>query len=873
MRLQASSRRGWTYFALVFSFCLTAVPSLLAQVPPTITVQPQDAIICNGEAAEFFVEAEGTPPLRYQWRRDGLSIFGATDSVYRIESVGPDADNHEYDVIVSNDSGQDVSDPALLTVLVQEQPLFTTDLPSSLSACLGDSVTLTVETDPSDVDYRWYRNETPIFGVVGNTYQIDNVGTDAEGVYRVVAYNDCFETSSTALTLSVVTVDPPIITTDLPSQLEVCVEAPITVTVAADQPEATFQWLHDGNPIPGATAASYAISSAAASDAGDYSVVVSNACHDVTSSTANLDVLMYYTPVFTTNLPGSLDVCLGDPLELTVAVNRPDTEFRWYFNGALIPGVTGPTLSIPAVTVDDDGLYIVEAVNPCRTATSSPTMLTVLVMPPPNITVNLPSHVAVCAGESTTLTVTVSQTNVTYQWYRDGEIIPNATSASYMIEEADESDEAAYTVVVSNTCHDVTSVAANVDVLFLDPPTLTMDLPSSVAQCEGEPVTLSVTANQTGLTYHWYHDGALIPGATGKTYTIPAMHAADAGAYYVLVANACKETASTEANVILKVGPTITTQPAVPATHLCIGEPLNLAITASGTATLHFQWYKDNEMIDGATAPVFDIQNVTDADSGTYHIVVTNDCDEAVSNPVPVVVDTAVSIVEQPDNAAIAIGQKHAFTVTVAGSAPFEYQWFYNEQEIPSANEATYDADKAGNYHCRIRNFCGEVFSAQVALFTAAPMQVYAQADAYNLKPGQASKLTVQVLSGGIVPFSYRWNNGATTKSITVQPGKETTYTCTVTDGIGQTASASVTISIAQTPSDDQGGQDQPPDDQNGNDNNNNNNDNNNNGDNNNDDNNQDQPGAGLCPLTGFGMIGMLMAGLCWTRSRAPRRR
>lgn len=63
----------------------------------------------------------------------------------------------------------------------------------------------------------------------------------------------------------------------------------ITLTVTADGTKPfTYQWRKDGVAIAGATGATYTIAAAAASDAGAYSVVVSNQAGSTTSDTALL---------------------------------------------------------------------------------------------------------------------------------------------------------------------------------------------------------------------------------------------------------------------------------------------------------------------------------------------------------------------------------------------------------------------------------------------------------------------------------------------------------------------------------------------------------------------------------------------------------
>lgn len=69
---------------------------------------------------------------------------------------------------------------------------------------------------------------------------------------------------------------------------------PVTFTVQATGAQPlSYQWYHDGNPIPGAESASYTIASVLPANAGDYTVVVSNTHGDVTSDAATLAVTAF----------------------------------------------------------------------------------------------------------------------------------------------------------------------------------------------------------------------------------------------------------------------------------------------------------------------------------------------------------------------------------------------------------------------------------------------------------------------------------------------------------------------------------------------------------------------------------------------------
>src|SRR5207302_344569 len=72
--------------------------------PPFITTQPHDQTVAASYDAAFSVIADGTPPLSYQWRKDGTEIAGATGPNYHVANV----QNHDgglYSVVITNPYG------------------------------------------------------------------------------------------------------------------------------------------------------------------------------------------------------------------------------------------------------------------------------------------------------------------------------------------------------------------------------------------------------------------------------------------------------------------------------------------------------------------------------------------------------------------------------------------------------------------------------------------------------------------------------------------------------------------------------------------------------------------------------------------------
>jgi hypothetical protein len=110
-----------------------------------------------GESATFEVEASGTPPLTYQWQRDGEDIDGADEASYTLDDAQLSDDGAEFSVVVSNDEGDATSDAATLHVVEDERPIAEIEAPALYSG--GETIAYdgSGSSDPEDGDltYTW----------------------------------------------------------------------------------------------------------------------------------------------------------------------------------------------------------------------------------------------------------------------------------------------------------------------------------------------------------------------------------------------------------------------------------------------------------------------------------------------------------------------------------------------------------------------------------------------------------------------------------------------------------------------------------------------------------------------------------------------
>ncbi len=82
---------------------------------PQVTFQPEGFALISGSAAILRSAASGTPPLRFQWRRDGTNLPGETNTLIKFTPLSVEHGGI-YEVTVENQHGSTVSLPATVDV-------------------------------------------------------------------------------------------------------------------------------------------------------------------------------------------------------------------------------------------------------------------------------------------------------------------------------------------------------------------------------------------------------------------------------------------------------------------------------------------------------------------------------------------------------------------------------------------------------------------------------------------------------------------------------------------------------------------------------------------------------------------------------------
>ncbi|EEF60886.1 immunoglobulin domain-containing protein [Pedosphaera parvula] len=534
---------------------------------------------------------------------------------------------------------------------------------------------------------------------------------------------------------------------------------PLSQTVPYGQPSVSFnvvafgpgplsyQWQFNGTNIPGATNTSLTLALAQYSDAGNYSVFVTNSYGAALSSNAVLTVVPPTPPGFVSQ-PADQTVPVGTNITLAAsATGAPAPAYRWYFNGTALSdgshysGTGSSTLQILNVQTNDTGGYFAVATNIGGAATSFVASVTVLL--PPSITSQPANQMQTQGSTASFMAAAAGSPPFSYQWLyngnplTDGGQISGATTTNLTISNLQFANGGNYALFVTNPVGVATSTAATLTVFA--PPAIVQQ-PTTQIILQGSNVLFSTAATGTQpIGYKWFFnnvpltDNPHITGSGTASLAINAAQTNDAGNYFVIATNAYGAATSSIANLSIVMPVVITQQPSNQI--VAVGSNFALSVTANGTGPLGYQWYlnnvplTDNTRISGSATSSLTVSNAQTSDSGNYTAVVTNLLSAATSSVASVSVLTPPSVVLQPKGRSTPVGFPEIFNASVSGASPFAYQWQLNGTNIPGATNLNYtNASVAitdfGGYQLVVTNTVGSATSA-VAMLTLGPVAAW----------------------------------------------------------------------------------------------------------------------------------------------------
>jgi len=509
-------------------------------------------------------------------------------------------------------------------------------------------------------------------------------------------------------------------------------------------------------------------------NAGNYTVVISNAYGSVTSAVATL--IVQAPPVITVQPASQIAVIGSSPTFSVTAAGSGPFGYLWYFAGInLLQSGTNSALTLPGISPANAGSYTVVVTNSWGSVTSQVAALTVAY--PPSVTAP-PVSQSVMAATNLTFSVVAGGTGpFNYVWQFNGANLPTniittvagcgtngyagdngaATNASLSVPTGMVLDGAGNLYIADNITNNrirkvdtngiISTVAGNGAAAYSGdggPATsASLNFPCGVASDAAGNLYIADSDNQRirkvgtngtittvagNGTQGYLGDGG---PAAGANLNFPFGVAVDASGNLYIADTHNQRIRKVDTNGIITTiaGSSIGafSGDGHPAAGAWLQNPYGVALDVLGN--LYIADCGNNRIREVRLAgyPALTFTNVNATNAGSYTVVIASPYGSVTSAVATLTVEAPPVITVQPTNQTVLAGSSPVFSVSVAGSGPFGYLWYVASNNlVQSGTSSTLTlpcvfTNNAGSYTVVVTNAWGSVTSAVATLTVTIP--------------------------------------------------------------------------------------------------------------------------------------------------------
>lgn len=284
------------------------------------------------------------------------------------------------------------------------------------------------------------------------------------------------------------------------------------------------------------------------------------------------------------------------------------------------------------------------------------------------------------------------------------------------------------------------------------------------------PFTVQFDNNSIGNTYLWdFGDGSPTTTTPNPTHTYD-----NSGLYNITLISYNPNSCNFSDTIVKQLQILDDTSYSIPDARICIGDQIQIGITPSSDTSIKYNWIPASGISDHTVANPF----ASPLSTTNYTLLVSNGiCTDTIFQDV-IVYDLKVDA----GNDTTACAGIVQLTATAFGDS-VNYIWSSDPQFSDTLNTSVKDSTvvvtitNPTTFFVKIENgLCTAIDSIKVEFLIIVSPIIADDPTCHAYCDGKAKVLA----SSGTPPYSYEWNNGATTDSITGLCAG--TYSCTVTD-------------------------------------------------------------------------------------------
>jgi hypothetical protein len=777
---------------------LTLSPAIAT---PIITNLASTIPVCG---TDIFTLTASTGGTTYTWKRSGTIIPGSTNLLPVTGSDGTLENTYNYTVFIQNSAGCVSSESSPYTLKVSPKPATPSITPASFTPniiCATDTKILTA-TNVASATYLWKRNGA---NDTGSTVNILNVkGTDASSEtrsYSVIYKNSvgCPSDESNFVTL---VFPSPLTTPTISSDTSniFCEGRRVRLSSSYNVSNGFNVWSKTINSIPQAdtTTTGGDVVTVRSVGANSYTVKAkdSNGC---TSPASNAFVVtgkaLPSRPIL--NRIGAIEICDLDSTTLSATNNYTGGSYSWKNGTSTISTRTNLTLK----TAGSYTLIFTDGVNQCASLPSSPTVLSVNLLPAkPTITNLRPTEF--CFRDFTTLKASASNTPATisgYQW-DNGANTAQIDISTTTKKTVDDILRFSVKSISDKGCRSKDASDFVTVTVFPLPTTPTITNLDPLTVCPDSVVRLESSVSPSS-SYIWTIAKDKTVFGSKQTVFINIT-----GSYYVQTTSLknCASDPSSEVSVTIREAPQAASILASPVSAtVCKGGKVTLKTLISNGNITRYYWRDEKSQKEIAITKDIEVDT-----SGTFSVRIRDvfGC-FATNYSTPV----KVNISPLPNKPTISIVKSKIFcdedsTVVQASLASTTpngnktiYRWIVDGTNIIESTNRQFAWKKASSIAVAVTdsNGCKATVISDTIRTTVNPLPNSPTITVRGAIPFCADK-NVTLSAVGATGVTYKWSTGATTQNITTNTSGS--ITVQAINGFGCLSKPSQVIQVRVNP-------------------------------------------------------------------------